>query len=48
MEHVEIIYCPSVLVRTLRGRFYYVTFLWVIAGDCTITLSAIVSMLVHP
>ena len=53
MEHVEIIYCPCVLVSTLRGRFDYVTLrfcglLLGFVGDCTITLSAVVAMLVHP
>ena len=42
MEHVEIIYCPRVLVSTLRRRFDYVTLrfcgiLLGFVGDCTIT-----------
>ena len=42
MERVEIIYCPRVLVSTLRGRFDYVTLrfcglLLGFVGDCTIT-----------
>ena len=50
---VEIIYCPRVLVSTLRGRFDNVTLrfcglLLGFVGDCTITLSAVVAMLVHP
>ena len=53
MERVEIIYCPRLLVSTLRGRFDYVTLrfcglLLGFVGDCTITLSAVVAMLVHP
>ena len=36
----------SVLMSTLRGRFDYVTLRFV--GYCTITLSAVVAMLVHP
>ena len=52
MERVEIIYCPLVLVTTLRRRFDYVTLLFCglllgFVGDCTITLSALVAMLVH-
>ena len=47
------LYCPRVLVSTLRGRFDYVTLrfcglLLGFAGDCTITLSVVVAMLVHP
>ena len=53
MEHVEIIHCPSILVSTLRGCFDYVTLsfcglLLGFVGDCMITLSAVVAMLVHP
>ena len=53
MEHVEIIYCPRALVSTLRGCFDYVTlhFCGLLLGFvdvCTITLSAVVAMLVHP
>ena len=53
MERVQIIYCPRVLVSTLRGHFDYVTLrfcglLLGIVGGCTITLSAVVAMLVHP
>ena len=53
MERVEIIYCLRVLVSTLRGRFDYVTLrfcglLLSFVGDYTITLSAVVAMLVHP
>ena len=53
MERIEIIYCPRVLVSTLRGRFDYVTLRFCglslgYVGDCTITLSAVVAMLVHP
>ena len=49
---LEIIYCPHVLVSTLRGRFDCVTLrfcglLLGFVGDCTITLSAVVAMLVH-
>ena len=52
-SNVEIIYCPHVLVSKLRGRFDYVTlrFCGLLLGfvcDCTITLSAVVGMLVHP
>ena len=50
---VEIIYCPHILVSTLRGRFDYVTLrfcglLLAFVGDRTITLSVVVAMLVHP
>ena len=43
----------SVLVSTLTGRFDYVTLrfcglLLGFMGDCMITLSAVVAMLVHP
>ena len=53
MERVEIIYCPRVLVSSLRGRFDYVTLrfcglLLGFVGDCTITLSAVVAMLDLP
>ena len=53
MERVGIIYCPHVLVSTLRGRFDYVMLrfcglLLGFVGDCTITISAVVAMLVHP
>ena len=49
----EIIYCPHVLVSTLRGRFDYVALrfcglLLGFVGDCMITLSVVVAMLVHP
>ena len=46
MEPVEIIYCPCIL----RGCFDYVIlhFLLGCVGDCMITLSAVVAMLVHP
>ena len=42
MESVEIIYCPCILVSTLRGRFDYVMLrfyglLLRFVGDCTIT-----------
>ena len=42
MERVEIIYCPCVLVSTLRGHFDYVTLrfcglLLSFVGDRTIT-----------
>ena len=42
MERVEIIYCPRVLVSTLRGRFDYVMLhfcglLLGFVGDCIIT-----------
>ena len=52
MESVEIIYCPCILVSILSGRFDYVTLrfcglLLGFVGDCTITLSAVVAMLVH-
>ena len=51
LARVEIIYCPRVLVSTLRGRFDYVTLrfcglLLGFVGDYTITLSAVVAMLV--
>ena len=51
MERVEIIYCPRILVSTLGGRFDYATlrFLGLLlgfVGDCTITLSVVVAMLV--
>ena len=47
---MERVYCPRVLVSTLGGRFDYVTlrFCELLLGDCTITLSAVVAMLVHP
>ena len=50
---VEIIHCASLLVSTLIGRFDYITLrfcglLLGFVGDCTIVLSAVVSMLVHP
>ena len=53
MERIEIMYCPRVLVITLRGCFDYVTLrfcglLLGFVGVCTITLSAVVAMLVHP
>ena len=49
MEHVEIIYCPHVLVSTLRGRFDYVMLCFCglllgFVGDCMISP---VAMLVH-
>ena len=49
MEQVEIIYCPHVLVSTLRGRFDYVMLrfcglLLGFVGDCNKS----VAMLVHP
>ena len=52
-ERIEIIYCPGVLVSTLRGHFNYITvpfcgLLLGFVGDCTITLSVVVAMLVHP
>ena len=53
MERVEIIYSPRILVSTLRGRFDYVMLhfcglLQGFVGGCTITLSEVVAMLVHP
>ena len=53
MEHIGIIYCPHLLVSTLRGRFDYLTlrFCGLLLGfvdNCTIILSAVVAMLVHP
>ena len=50
MERVQIIYCPRVLVSTLRRRFDYVnvTFLWVIARFCGRLHDKSVAMLVHP
>ena len=47
------IYYLRLLMSTLRGRFDYVTLrfcglLLDFVGDCTITLSAVVAMLVHP
>ena len=53
MERVQIIYCPRILVSTPIGRFDYIMLrfcglLLVFVGDCTITLSAVVAMLVHP
>ena len=53
MERVEIIYCPRILVSTLRGHFDYVMLrfcglLLGFVGNYTITLSAVVAMLVHP
>ena len=53
MERIEIIHCPPVLASTLRGRFDYVTlrFCGLLLGfvdDCTIILSTVVAMLVHP
>ena len=53
MEHIEIIYCPRVLVSTPRGCLDFVTLrfcglLLGFVGDCMITLSAVVAMLVHP
>ena len=53
MERVQIIHCTRVLVSALRGRFDYVTlrFCWLLlsfVGDCAMTLSAVVAMLVHP
>ena len=52
MERVEIIYCPRVLASTLRGRFDYISLCFCglllgFVGDYTITLSAVVAMLVH-
>ena len=53
MERVERIYFPRVLVSTLRGHFDDVTLrfcglLLGFVGNCTITLSVVVAMLVHP
>ena len=53
MDSIEIIYYPRVLVSKLRWRFDYVTLgfyglLLGFAGDCAITLSAVVALLGHP
>ena len=53
MERVEIIYCPGVLVSTLRGRFDHITLhvCWLLLGfvdGCMINFSVVVAMLVHP